>query len=276
MVVCSNRTRGWLLFVALILGCSRPAPGGGAVGSAADSGAPPASGAPGPAAPPADPAADPPEAREARARLVRQIEVDGQPWEGSGPWDPRILTALREVPRHRFAPGLSIREAYVDRPQPIGHGQTISQPTVVAIMTSALRLTGTERVLEIGTGSGYQAAVLARLCREVYSIEIVAPLGEAARDRLRDLGYANVHVRIGDGYQGWPEAAPFDRVLLTAAPPEIPGALLKQLVEGGTLVAPVGEQGEVQRLVRWTKQQGTLKKEDLGTVRFVPMVRGGG
>jgi protein-L-isoaspartate(D-aspartate) O-methyltransferase len=178
------------------------------------------------------------------------------------------------VPRHRFAPGLSIRRAYEDRPQPIGHDQTISQPTVVAIMTQALRLGGTERVLEIGTGSGYQAAILARLCKEVFTIEIVPPLGEAARDRLKALGYANVHVRIGDGYLGWPEAAPFDRILLTAAPPEIPRALVDQLAEGGILVAPVGEQGEAQRLVRWTKRGGSLKKEDLGAVRFVPMVRG--
>ena len=276
-------TRAAWACAAVLAGCGRPAPvGGPAEGSAEEK----AASAAGPSATPASPLAspgasegeapDPPGAREARARLVRSIEAQGDPWEGSGPWDRRVLGALADVPRHRFAPGLSIRDAYADRPQPIGHGQTISQPTVVAIMTAALGLTGTERVLEIGTGSGYQAAILSRLCREVYTIEIVAPLGEAARARLAALGHANVRVRIGDGYLGWPEAAPFDRVLLTAAPPEIPQPLVSQLAEGGILVAPVGPEGKVQRLVRWTKRGGALRKEDLGAVRFVPMVPGPG
>jgi protein-L-isoaspartate(D-aspartate) O-methyltransferase len=183
-----------------------------------------------------------------------------------------VLAALRSVPRHLFMPGASLRIAYSDHPQAIGHGQTISQPTIVAIMTDVLDLRGDERVLEIGTGSGYQAAVLSVLAREVYSIEIVAPLGEAARARLADLRYQNVQVRVGDGYKGWPEHAPFDRIILTAAPPEMPRPLVDQLREGGVLVAPVGEQSETQRLVRWTKHRGQLTKEDLGAVRFVPMV----
>lgn len=221
-----------------------------------------------------DPPVDPPEAQSARADLVRRIEADGAPWEGSGPWDPRVLSALRRVPRHRFMPSGSIEEAYGDYPNPIGHGQTISQPTVVAIMSDALDLTGAERVLEIGTGSGYQAAILSLLAREVDSIEIVAELGLAAKRRLDELGYKNVVVHVGDGYQGLPSRAPFDRIVLTAAPPAIPQALLDQLVDGGILVAPVGGASEPQRLIRWTRRGSSLVKEDLGAVRFVPMVRG--
>jgi protein-L-isoaspartate(D-aspartate) O-methyltransferase len=177
---------------------------------------------------------------------------------------------LRAVPRHRFMPGASISEAYWNNAHPIGHGQTISQPTVVAIMTDALRLDGTERVLEIGTGSGYQAAILAKLARDVYSIEIVPALATDATERLRALGYANVHVKHGDGYRGWPEHAPFDRVLLTAAPPELPSALVAQLRDGGIVVAPVGDRD--QMLYRWTKKNGALSRETLASVRFVPMV----
>jgi protein-L-isoaspartate(D-aspartate) O-methyltransferase len=217
-------------------------------------------------------ARDPVEAREARERLVRQIEVFDRPWGGSEGWDKRALDAMRRVPRHLFVPGASLHDAYRDAPYPIGHGQTISQPTVVALMTHALKLTGSERVLEVGTGSGYQAAVLGLLAREVASIEIVAPLGDQARRRLAALGYHNVEVRIGDGYRGWPEKAPFDRIILTAAPPEMPAGLVEQLREGGIIVAPVGEID--QDLVRWTKRAGSLHKENLGAVRFVPMVRG--
>jgi protein-L-isoaspartate(D-aspartate) O-methyltransferase len=142
-------------------------------------------------------------------------------------------------------------------------------------MTEALSLRGRERVLEIGTGSGYQAAILSLLAAEVYTIEIVPELGERAERTLRELGYANVHVRVGDGYAGWPEKAPFDRVILTAAPPEIPKALLDQLAEGGVLIAPVGEQGSYQELTRIEKKKGgALVRERLGPVRFVPMVPG--
>jgi protein-L-isoaspartate(D-aspartate) O-methyltransferase len=217
---------------------------------------------------------DPPPARALRQRLVDEIRASGPPWGGAA-WDPRVLDALLQTPRHLFVPGAPLSAAYEDRPQPIGHGQTISQPTVVAIMTDALDLTGNERVLEVGTGSGYQAAVLALLSQRVYSIELLAPLGEMARDRLAKLGYSNVEVRVGDGYAGWPERAPFDRVIITAAPPEIPRALVEQLADGGILVAPVGD-GHRQKLVRWTKRGANLQKEDLGDVMFVPLVPGTG
>lgn len=217
-------------------------------------------------------AGDTEDARRLRHRLVRSIQSFDLPWDGGKQWNPQVLDALREVPRHLFMPGYGVAAAYRDIPYPIGHGQTISQPTVVALMTQALHLTGSERVLEIGTGSGYQAAVLSRLAEEVYSIEIVAPLGEAAKERLARLGYDNVTVRIGDGYRGWPEHAPFDRVLLTAAPPALPPALVDQLADGGVIVAPVG--GEEQDLVRWVKRGDALDKTVLGAVRFVPMVPG--
>jgi protein-L-isoaspartate(D-aspartate) O-methyltransferase len=259
-----------LLVLALSAGaCRGPAPGGHDGTSARPLEAPPPEAVP--AAPSVRPQDDPPEAREARERLVREIAAE-RPWGAAPAWDARVLAALRAVPRHLFMPSAALRIAYSDHPQPIGHGQTISQPTIVAIMSDVLDLDGSEKVLEIGTGSGYQAAVLGVLAKQVYSIEIVAPLGEAARARLAELGYQNVHVRVGDGYKGWPEHAPFDRVLLTAAPPEIPDPLVEQLREGGVLVAPVGEQGDTQRLVRWTKREGRLHKEDLGAVRFVPMV----
>ncbi|MEZ4438930.1 MAG: protein-L-isoaspartate(D-aspartate) O-methyltransferase [Polyangiaceae bacterium] len=209
-------------------------------------------------------------ATAARERLVSAIETFDRPW-GDEAWDPAVLAAMRQVPRHRFV-SASIATAYQDTPQPIGYGQTISQPTIVALMTQALRLSGKERVLEIGTGSGYQAAVLSLRAAQIYSIEIVEPLGEAAARRLAELGYRNVSVRIGDGYRGWPEEAPFDRIILTAAPPEMPRALVDQLREGGIIVAPVGEYQ--QWLYRWVKQGGRLLAEELGPVRFVPMVPG--
>ncbi len=209
--------------------------------------------------------ADDPAARRARDALV-----DGLARREPG-LAPAVLDALRRVPRHLFVPGASLAEAYADHAFPIGLGQTISQPTVVAIMTDALRLSGRERVLEIGTGSGYQAAVLSLLAAQVYSIEIVAPLGEQARERLARLGYGAIALRIGDGYLGWPEAAPFDRIVLTAAPREFPAALVEQLVDGGILVAPVGPD-EDQVLARWTRRGDRLDREVLGAVRFVPMV----
>jgi protein-L-isoaspartate(D-aspartate) O-methyltransferase len=230
-------------------------------------------------APPPSPVAAPergdsPAARGMRELLAQSIEQSGSPWETSGPWDGRVIAAIRKVPRHLFMPAAPIEHAYLDSPYPIGHGQTISQPTIVAMMTDALDLSGKEKVLEIGTGSGYQAAVLSLLARQVYSIEIVEPLGEAANRRLQRLGYHNVEVRIGDGYKGWPEEAPFDRIILTAAPPAIPDALVAQLADGGVLVAPVGDAGD-QRLVRWRKSGGKITREELAAVRFVPMVPGG-
>jgi protein-L-isoaspartate(D-aspartate) O-methyltransferase len=200
----------------------------------------------------------------ARERMVReQIEARGVR-------DARVLAAMRKVERHRFVPEALRRLAYADQPLPIGHGQTISQPYIVAYMTEALELKPTDRVLEIGTGSGYQAAILAELAREVYSIEIVEPLAKEAAERLATFAYKNLALRIGNGYRGWPEAAPFDAILVTAAPPRIPPALIDQLAEGGRLVAPVGT--FFQELVRVRKTPKGVVKEDLIPVRFVPMV----
>jgi protein-L-isoaspartate(D-aspartate) O-methyltransferase len=182
---------------------------------------------------------------------------------------PRVLEAMRRVPRHEFVPAPLRGSAYADSPLPIGHDQTISQPYIVAYMTEALDLTGTERVLEIGTGSGYQAAVLGELARDVYTIEIVAPLAERARQTLGKLGYKNVHVRTGNGYLGWPEQAPFDRVMVTAAPDEVPPALVEQLKVGGLMAIPVGVGVQELRILRRT----ATGLETLRTlpVRFVPM-----
>jgi protein-L-isoaspartate(D-aspartate) O-methyltransferase len=201
-----------------------------------------------------------PELREAMVR--RQIE-------GRGVRDERVLAAMRRVPRHRFVPDDVRARSYDDTPLPIGLGQTISQPYIVAYMSEALALRGDEKVLEIGTGSGYQAAILAELCKEVYTIEIVAPLAERARETLTELGLKNVQVRTGDGYRGWKEQAPFDAIMVTAAPAEVPRPLLEQLKVGGRLVIPVGTND--QNLVRYTRTAEGLRKEMLLPVRFVPM-----
>jgi protein-L-isoaspartate(D-aspartate) O-methyltransferase len=184
--------------------------------------------------------------------------------------DSRVLAAMKKVPRHAFVPEGLQSVAYSDQPLPIGHGQTISQPYVVAFMSEALELKAKDRVLEIGTGSGYQAAVLAELAREVYSIEIVEPLARQAEERLRRLGYTNVTLRVGDGYRGWPEAAPFDAIMVTAAPDHVPQPLVDQLREGGRLIVPVGRFS--QDLVRIRRTDKGIKKEYLLPVRFVPMV----
>jgi protein-L-isoaspartate(D-aspartate) O-methyltransferase len=202
---------------------------------------------------------------------VRDLMVRHQ-IEARGVTDQKVLAAMRKVERHKFVPGHQAVSAYEDHPLPIGHGQTISQPYIVALMTELCDLDGSEKVLEIGTGSGYQAAVLSLLAKSVYSIEIVEPLGKSARRTLAELGYRNVEIRIGDGYPGWPEEAPFDVIILTAAPPKIPGALLDQLAEGGILVAPEGEYA--QELVTITKQGGQLHKRTITYVRFVPMIHG--
>lgn len=183
--------------------------------------------------------------------------------------DRRVLQAMRDVPRHRFVPAAARSQAYSDYPLPIGLDQTISQPYIVAYMTQALRLDGDERVLEIGTGSGYQAAVLARLCKEVYTIEIVPELARRASDTLASLGYANVSVRVGDGYRGWPEKAPFDAIIVTASPPRIPEPLVDQLAPGGRMVVPVGE--EFQDLVVLEKTAQGVTQRAVMPVRFVPM-----
>ncbi len=188
--------------------------------------------------------------------------------------DSRLLTALRSVPRHLFVLPESVDEAYDDRPLPIGYGQTISQPYIVALMTDLARLTPTDRVLEIGTGSGYQAAVLSRLAGGVYTIEIVKPLAERAERMMKTLGCRNVTVRVGDGYGGWPEAAPFDAVLVTAAPDHVPTPLVEQLKPGGRMVIPVGDVYDVQMLRLIEKDaHGALKTRDVAPVRFVPLVR---
>jgi protein-L-isoaspartate(D-aspartate) O-methyltransferase len=186
-----------------------------------------------------------------------------------------VLDAFRAVPRHLFVPQAALELAYVDHALHIGRGQTISQPTIVAMMTEGLELTGKERVLEIGTGSGYQAAILSQLAREVYTMERIEHLAEEASRRLRALGITNVTVRVGDGFEGWPEAAPFDRIVVTAAPIKVPPALLEQLGPSGILLSPVGTQaGFDQQLIRLERKGGTFVPETLSDVAFVPMLHG--
>jgi protein-L-isoaspartate(D-aspartate) O-methyltransferase len=210
----------------------------------------------------APPAVDPYEAR--RAALVEELR-------GEGIRDARVLDAIGRVPRHELVPAAQRDAAYEDHPLPIGEGQTISQPWVVATMTEAAAVEPGDTVLEVGTGSGYQAAVLAQLVKQVYTIEIVEPLGLRAKADLARLGVRNVEVRIGDGYAGWPEHAPFDAIIITAAPPEIPKPLLEQLAVGGRLVAPVGEQDDAQELVVVTRRADGYDQETIALVRFVPM-----
>jgi protein-L-isoaspartate(D-aspartate) O-methyltransferase len=203
-----------------------------------------------------------------RAAMVsRQIEARGVK-------DRLVLDALRRVPRHLFVPTRVEAESYEDRALPIGHGQTISQPYIVAAMTELASLKGGEKVLEIGTGSGYQAAVLAEIAGSVYSIEIVPELAQEARTRLKRLGYDRVKVRTGDGWAGWPEEAPFDAIIVTAAPETVPPPLVEQLKTGGRLVIPVGPR-EDQKLQRLVKTATGLKKESVFPVRFVPFLRAG-
>ena len=194
--------------------------------------------------------------------VARQIEARGVT-------DDAVLRAMRTVPRHRFVPDEVAPQAYDDRPLPIGLQQTISQPYIVAFMTEAAEIEPDDRVLEIGTGSGYQAAVLAEIVGEVWSIEILAPLAERAREALRVSGYDRVHVRVGDGYRGWPELAPFDAILVTAAPDHVPQPLVDQLAVGGRLVLPVGDTW--QEIVRIRRTEGGEERESLLPVRFVPM-----
>jgi len=201
---------------------------------------------------------------ERRHHMVqRQIEERGID-------DPDVLRAMGKVRRHLFVPGEFRSAAYKDRPLPIGQGQTISQPYIVALMTELANVDPGDRVLEVGTGSGYQAAILARLAESVYSVEIVEELGKTARKRLDKLGYGNVHVRIGDGFRGWPEHAPFEAIVVTAAPPAIPGPLKEQLAPGGSLVIPVGEGWQELKVVEKTAD-GTLKDHAIIPVQFVPM-----
>lgn len=184
--------------------------------------------------------------------------------------DPATLEAMRTVPRHEFLPLRLCNEAYMDYPLPIGHGQTISQPYIVAFMTEAIRPQPGEKILEIGAGSGYQAAILAQMGADVYTVEIVEPLAEMARQTLERLGYKNARVLHGDGYRGWPEHAPFDAIIVTCAPDKIPPDLVAQLKDGGRMIIPVGG-GMNQELVLLRKQGGKIEKQSVLPVRFVPM-----
>ncbi|RBP44214.1 protein-L-isoaspartate(D-aspartate) O-methyltransferase [Roseimicrobium gellanilyticum] len=185
--------------------------------------------------------------------------------------DKRVLAAMRSVPRHEFVPEAQRGEAYADTALPIGHGQTISQPYIVAFMTEKLLAKPEDRVLEIGTGSGYQAAILAKIVKEVYTIEIVEALGKQAASDLKRLGFTNVKTRIGDGYVGWPEAAPFDSIIVTCAPDKIPKPLVDQLKEGGRMIIPVGPERGRQNLYLMQKTDGKVTPVAVLPVRFVPM-----
>lgn len=202
----------------------------------------------------------------------RREEMVRKQIESRGVSDPRVLDAMRSVKRHLFVPSPLVDVAYQDGPLPIGHGQTISQPYIVAYMTEALHLEPADKVFEVGTGSGYQAAVLAEIVDQVYTIEILEPLAESAEERLAELGYENVHVKYGDGYQGWPEFAPFDAIIVTAAPDQIPQKLIEQLKVGGRMVLPVGTFYQELKLI--TRTEDGIREERLIPVRFVPMVKG--
>ncbi|MDD5018901.1 MAG: protein-L-isoaspartate(D-aspartate) O-methyltransferase [Candidatus Omnitrophica bacterium] len=217
---------------------------------------------------PAGPQAKPPDAYAAKRRQMVLTQL-----ESRNITDPGVLEAMSEVPRHLFVPARETEHAYDDTALPITSGQTISQPYIVGLMTQLAGVSSEDTVLEIGTGSGYQAAVLCRLARKVYTIEIIKELAESARERLQQMACSNVVVRHGDGYQGWPEEAPFDAIIVTAAPDKVPEELTKQLKEGGKMVVPVGT--DFQELFVLTKNQdGTLTQEHIIPVRFVPMVRG--
>jgi protein-L-isoaspartate(D-aspartate) O-methyltransferase len=209
-------------------------------------------------------------ASEEEGFALKKQRMVGQQLQGRGITDARVLDAMRKVKRHLFVPAYLRDAAYEDRPLPIGHGQTISQPYVVAYMTQALRVGPDDRILEIGTGSGYQAAVLAEIAKEVYSVEILEPLADSARLRLEEMGYENIKVRQGDGYRGWREHAPFDAIIVTAAPPEIPQGLANQLKVGGRMVVPIGL--FYQELYLITRTETGFEKEVLLPVAFVPMV----
>jgi protein-L-isoaspartate(D-aspartate) O-methyltransferase len=266
--------RLWLWLLALALGASpgcRQRDGGERIGT----GPAPEEAAPQPASSsPRHPAFA--ERRAERERMVRQDMAE------RGIKEPRVLAAMRTVPRHAFVPEGWQAEAYADRPLPIGSGQTISQPYIVAFMTEAAKPRPRDRCLEIGTGSGYQAAVLAELCQRTYSIEYLPEVAKQGEQNLRSIGYGpdRVELRTGDGYKGWPEAAPFDVILVTAAPERVPKPLLEQLAMAGRLVIPVGPIETGQELERWTRiekgqDEGAFKSERLLSVRFVPFLGDG-
>lgn len=214
----------------------------------------------------------------ARQCLIEEIAREARGtahWTGRTSFSPLVMAAMSTVPRHRFVLPAQQRVAYENRPLAIGHGQTISQPYIVAVMTDLLDLLPATRVLEIGTGCGYQTAILAEIAAHVYSIEVIAELATTAAIRLRDLGYGNVEVRHGDGWQGWPEAAPFDAIIVTAAALDWPAPLIEQLAPGGRLVIPIGPPGGTQWLYRGLKHEdGTLHRDQILPVAFVPMTGG--
>jgi protein-L-isoaspartate(D-aspartate) O-methyltransferase len=258
-----------------ITGCPKREPGTTPGTSGDPVGAAPAPEPASPAIPASAPRPANAERRQERDALVRALRKDGIT-------DARVLAALRAVARHRFVPDAVSDAAYEDRPLPIGHGQTISQPYIVAAMTQAAQPEASSTCLEIGTGSGYQAAVLAETCKKVYSIEYLPDVAAFGRDNLRAAGYGaeRVALRVGDGYQGWKEVAPFDVILVTAAPEQVPKPLLEQLADGGRLIIPVGPEGEAQELERWTRvrpgaDKGAFRREKLMGVRFVPFLGDG-
>ena len=205
-------------------------------------------------------------------RIMREKMVENQ-IKARGVKDPRVLAAMLKVERHVFVPAENQSSAYADQPLPIGEGQTISQPYIVALMTELLELKGQEKVLEVGTGSGYQAAILGELAKEVYGIEIVEKLASSSRDLLARLGYKNITLKAGDGYLGWPEVAPFDAIIVTCAPDHVPKPLLEQLKDGGRMVLPVGSYS--QELKKITKRSGKIETTNVIPVVFVPMTGDG-
>ena len=213
-----------------------------------------------------------------RHQMVEEVLRDvaeTSPYSGTAALSPGVVAAMEKVERHRFVPDALAPVAYLNRPLPIGYGQTISQPFIVALMTDLLKVKPGDKVLEIGTGSGYQAAILAELAGSVYSIEIIEPLGKQAGQRLKSLGYRNVQTKVGDGYYGWPEAAPFDAIIVTAAASHVPPPLLKQLKPGGRIVIPLGTQFMTQYLMLVEKRQnGTVTTRQILPVAFVPLTGG--
>jgi protein-L-isoaspartate(D-aspartate) O-methyltransferase len=212
-----------------------------------------------------------PSEQESDDRLEERMEMVERQIRRRGVTDQDVLDAMERVPRHEFVPDQHRSQAYADHPLPIGYGQTISQPYIVALMTELLALSSTDRVLEIGTGSGYQAAILGEIVDEVYTVEIVEPLAIEAKSRLQRLGYENVHVRHADGYYGWEEHAPYDAIIVTCAPDHIPLPLVQQLRDGGKLVIPVGPPGGYQTLWEVVRQGEEIKKRNVTGVAFVPL-----
>lgn len=210
--------------------------------------------------------------RKAMIEAIEETVAETRHYLDSESFDPRVMAAMERIPRHEFVPESQLPDAYENRPLPIGFGQTISQPYIVALMTDLIETTPQDRVLEIGTGSAYQAAVLSELVAEVYSIEVIEALGQQAAERLQRLGYGNVHTRIGDGYYGWPEQAPFDAILVTAAASHVPPPLIQQLKPGGRMVIPIGSRFMTQQLLFVEKSdEGTVSTRQVMPVMFVPL-----